>query len=591
MDKFTKIILERIGKGDVGLSGALAPEQIKYKRQYGIDAVNDTFRIIDKHGRGKKYSPLKGIELIPYFKNLPSFKPYTNGNYIIVLDLNSQESGKKESIWHVSVIDPIKAFPRLDQMGWNQFLSKNNLGKVIRSYVIDTDQYDKLKVYKTKYATVTVGGPSGGETVLDFKKRVSDEEYNEWEYNQSKPGVNSAYKDEIEKIQKDEKETPKEKDVVVNTTNAKFQQVLNNFYIKFNLTGESEYINFVRTSKRPDGSWDGDIGTRTTDAIKYVKDGLEPKYTGNNINDLTKRLQSEIDAAVNESVNYFKGDNIQVSLSGLFEQALKEGFNKEKADAARKTKKAEKPVKKVAAKKAFPKKKAAPKKKTETENPVFGNKPPFKEVPDNFAGQGTYHLKHDFIKYRYTYVGEFKNGDYNGQGIKTYGDGRIETGVFKNGKYIGKSKDTSNKIIRQKNGFLISKSSLDTFREDYKKYSTDTTGKELGAKKLMYGKSFKIRNGIGAYKDNQWRGYQQVNTNYVDSKGNIDPGVFSRNFSNIYWDNVKKGSSLNVKITAVKFIVGPYYGKPEPNIYTYVYCTTPNTDKGFWVPTTWITLN
>ena len=168
MDKFTKIILERIGKGDVGLSGALAPEQIKYKRQYGIDAVNDTFRIIDKHGRGKKYSPLKGIELIPYFKNLPSFKPYTNGNYIIVLDLNSQESGKKESIWHVSVIDPIKAFPRLDQMGWNQFLSKNNLGKVIRSYVIDTDQYDKLKVYKTKYATVTVGGPSGGETVLDF---------------------------------------------------------------------------------------------------------------------------------------------------------------------------------------------------------------------------------------------------------------------------------------------------------------------------------------------------------------------------------------------------------------------------------------
>ena len=57
------------------------------------------------------------------------------------------------------------------------------------------------------------------------------------------------------------------------------------------------------------------------------------------------------------------------------------------------------------------------------------------------------------------------------------------------------------------------------------------------------------------------------------------------------WDDVKKGTSLNVKITAVKFIVGPYYGKPEPNIYTYVYCTTPNADKGFWVPTTWITLN
>jgi len=155
-----------------------------------------------------------------------------------------------------------------------------------------------------------------------------------------------------------------------------------------------------------------------------------------------------------------------------------------------------------------------------------------------------------------------------------------------------------NKIIRQKNGFLISKSSLDIFKKDYEKYPTDTTGKELGAKKLIYGKSFKIRNGIGAtdFQDelgmeSVWQGYQQVNTNWVDSKGNIDPGVFSRNFSNIYWDNVKKGSSLNVKITAVKFIVGPYYGKPEPNVFTYVYCTVPNTDKGFWVPTTWITFN
>ena len=150
-------------------------------------------------------------------------------------------------------------------------------------------------------------------------------------------------------------------------------------------------------------------------------------------------------------------------------------------------------------------------------------------------------------------------------------------------------------IIRQENGFLISKSYLDQLTS--KKYPAWFVGKELDAKKLMYGKSFKFRDGIGAVEDNQWRGYQQVNTDWIDGNGTIDAGIGSRNISPLYWKNAKKGNTpissakKLVQIMDVKFIIGPYYGTPEPKIYTYVYCKVVNSDKGFWVPTTWITLN
>ena len=35
-----------------------------------------------------------------------------------------------------------------------------------------------------------------------------------------------------------------------------------------------------------------------------------------------------------------------------------------------------------------------------------------------------------------TYVGEFKNDDYNGQGVWIWSDGTIEKGIFKNGDLI-----------------------------------------------------------------------------------------------------------------------------------------------------------
>ena len=36
------------------------------------------------------------------------------------------------------------------------------------------------------------------------------------------------------------------------------------------------------------------------------------------------------------------------------------------------------------------------------------------------------------------YVGEFKNGKFNGQGILTYADGTVEDGLWKDDQFVGK---------------------------------------------------------------------------------------------------------------------------------------------------------
>ena len=36
------------------------------------------------------------------------------------------------------------------------------------------------------------------------------------------------------------------------------------------------------------------------------------------------------------------------------------------------------------------------------------------------------------------YVGEFKDGKYNGEGTANYADGTVEEGIWKDGEYLGK---------------------------------------------------------------------------------------------------------------------------------------------------------
>ena len=49
------------------------------------------------------------------------------------------------------------------------------------------------------------------------------------------------------------------------------------------------------------------------------------------------------------------------------------------------------------------------------------------------------------------YVGEWQNGNMHGQGTKTYANGKIEKGIFKNNKltYAKKTKSTSNPKIEE----------------------------------------------------------------------------------------------------------------------------------------------
>jgi hypothetical protein len=498
MTRLEKIVLEqKIRKGNMGvrkIDGPLASRTAKYFTN--PDDLVTSFYYVDKHGRGNKYDALTVNELVQrWLPTLFELQKYNTKDYIIILDTDSQVTGNTESVWDVFVANRNSLSKILDT-------DIKKLGKVGVAPLISLSEFQKLKnqdelkndpIKKQNFATVTIDPPVG----VPVPSVPIDE-----------PPIGAPVND-----------------LTVDETLAEavdFQRILNNFYIKFDLTETPQYKNFVGASKKFDGSWDGNIGDKTKKAIEYVKAGLVPDYVGNTISDLSKRLEKEINDAVNESVNYFKGDNIQVSLSRLFEQALKEGFDKDKADAW------------AAADAATKEPTAVPKPKPTT------------TLKDKAA---------------------------------------VDTKP--------KSAKIVDKLVRQENGFLISKSYLDQLTS--KKYPAWSVGKELDAKKLMYGKSFKFRDGIGAVEDNQWRGYQQVNADWIDGNGTIDAGFGSRNISPLYWKNAKKGNTpvrrkKLVQIMDVKFIIGPYYGRPEPKIYTYVYCKVVNLDKGFWVPTTWITL-
>jgi hypothetical protein len=360
MTRLEKIVAEQLKRGDIGtaIANSTLISKLKTKFKYGITVYN----FIDRHGVGKKYPPLKADEVINLIPKNKGYKNYSNGEYVFVIDDQNPISGKKETLWNVYIINKKKTFPNIS----DQVFDENKSGQFDQSFIITFKQYDKLLNNKNKNTNLT---PS--ITVGDLERELV-------------------------------KDNP--------AINADFQRILNNFYIKFDLTDSTEYKNFVLANKQSDGSWDGNISSdETKKAIEYVKAGLtEPEYTGgNNINDLAKRLQSEIDAAVNESVNYFKGDNIQVSLLQLFEQALKEGFDKVKADAA--------------TKKPTDDPKTTTKTTTKTTPTTTNTKK--KTSSTNFT-QATFPSK------------------YNGSGTITYNNGDKFTGSWVNGLKSGKGKYT-----------------------------------------------------------------------------------------------------------------------------------------------------
>ena len=165
MNRFTKIILERIKTGQLAIKVALSPVRLQYLTKYGKSVV-EIFQIVDKHGKNTKSSTIeeiaKNLKYNPILKKL-----ITQGNYLIIIDENSQVTDKKESTWNFTVIDMDKAgftvqidqkkigdMPIESEYPYFNWLDSNELANVGYTSVISTDQYDKLKNLKIGPQTV-----------------------------------------------------------------------------------------------------------------------------------------------------------------------------------------------------------------------------------------------------------------------------------------------------------------------------------------------------------------------------------------------------------------------------------------------------
>jgi hypothetical protein len=144
-------------------------------------------------------------------------------------------------------------------------------------------------------------------------------------------------------------------------------------------------------------------------------------------------------------------------------------------------------------------------------------------------------------------------------------------------------------IIRQENGFLTTTNLYKRMKKGgTKNFPANSSGVASELKKLLYNKNIIVRSGIGKYRDNDWRGYNDVSRDWLTGfDGKISGGVANRNWSNTHYKNIKSGTKIDAKILDVKYIMGGYWAQPEPRIWTYVYAKSGN-GATFWVPTTWI---
>jgi hypothetical protein len=149
----------------------------------------------------------------------------------------------------------------------------------------------------------------------------------------------------------------------------------------------------------------------------------------------------------------------------------------------------------------------------------------------------------------------------------------------------------SNELIRMPNGFLIDKVTLEQIKTKFKMgdWITSPTFKQL-----TYDKPLKIRNGI---QNNEWRGFNDVSSDWISSNGDIQPGIGSRNVSEFKQINVHIGSIITDKIKGGKIYVANNWKNSvnkQPLIYSYFYIVSNNKFESgvpkYWVPSTWVEL-
>ena len=151
--------------------------------------------------------------------------------------------------------------------------------------------------------------------------------------------------------------------------------------------------------------------------------------------------------------------------------------------------------------------------------------------------------------------------------------------------------EASNKLIRMANGFLIDQSTLEQIKTSFKMgdWITSPTFKQL-----TYDKSFKIRTGI---ENGEFRGFNDVSSEWISSTGDIQPGVASRNVSEFKIVDAHIGMSITDKIKGSKIYVANNWKNAinkQPLIYSYFYIVSNNKFESgypkYWLPSTWIQL-
>jgi hypothetical protein len=305
MDKFTKIVLEQIKKkGDYGTRRADNDLAAKFSQNFTPQERIISFYFVDHHGRGKKYPPMTVDRLVnTYIGKLGSLRQYQNKDYIFILDTDSQKTGKKESLWDVFVIRKNAAFPNVDNKRIDSVVS----GYAGQAPILSLKAFQKLKT--------TIAS----EIAAAEKARIEKEK------------EEAAEKAEKEKLEAQQNITKKalSGNIDVNnlgsgTTDAKaFQELL--YLIGKSLASDTtEFKNFAKYRNERNGQpgWKGNIGEQSLELLNRLN--LKKTWEKGNAGktSVIKELHDAL-PNTNESINYFKGINMNIKLKDLINEQLR----------------------------------------------------------------------------------------------------------------------------------------------------------------------------------------------------------------------------------------------------------------------------
>jgi hypothetical protein len=414
MKRFEKIVLEqKIRKGNMGvrkIDGPLASRTAKYFTN--VDDLVTSFYYVDKHGKGKKYTPLTSNELVQrWLPTLFELQKYNTKDYIVILDTDSQVTDKTESVWDVFVVNrnSISKIPDSDI---------KKLGNVGSAPLISLIEFQRLKkqnelaIAKEK-ADAAAAAPEA-EAPADAPEAEAPADA---------PAAEAP-------------ETIDPNNLGKGTPDAKaFQELLYQVGLKLIPT----YIAFKKfaywRTKGPDGGWDGDIGVATLNMLDKLS--LKDKYKSGDKAGVIKDLRDAL--KTNESINYFKGTGMNVKLKDLLreeiiiksdDEVVGGGGQRRSVSGGGNT---PKPKNNNFTPKTFPTK------YTGTGKITYDNGDTFKGSWENGVkkGQGTHTLKTGKI-----YDGTWSNGKKSGEFKITYPNGDIRVGTVINGKLDGLVKFT-----------------------------------------------------------------------------------------------------------------------------------------------------